>query len=719
MRAEIAALASPQRAATVLASWWRPLGWVAASIFALALFALSVPRIYDFNSPNAWRVVGEDSRHYLDVVTRLPNGWPLVIGIFVFVAAAGGVGFWVVRLLITTSRDIPETLLLAVAVGLIVYTYAFLAIGWLRLLRAPVVLTLVAIGLAVGVPPAVNRLRSSGLPLRDWPRPERLHIAWPFVGRLALIFAIAGSLYVALLGALSPEAWYDARWYHLAVPVDYARHGGIYDLVQQSHLLVSALTPYQELLYSGLVPWLGAIGAKLLHWADAVLATLALIYLGSKYFRSRTIGLFAGFVLVSTPEIIWSSTTGSNDLPGAFLTVLVLLCLLRWIDNQERGWLVMAALLAGYLIGVKPFGAFTVGLLVITVVGLSLWRARFRAVMPAVANAALIGAVAFAACVPWMLHTYRLTGDPVFPALYRVFNTPHWSEFDNAYPLLAIAAYGASWTGRGLIELPWLMTVHGQLYRSLLGPAFLAAAPFVLMGLTGVRARMTILYRFLAAFLVCWMLIWWMSGLIVLRYAEAILPVLALLIAAAMIGYGDGLGIPKPVRAFGLTFTVIFLLLNSQFLLPFQRHSSELLVEARAVYSWRYLYDGQPERDALIVPPIVWYLDDTLGGSNAKVFDGVGLIEYHLYSTVDLYNGWIRAYDSPTYVEGWGILSPDAYSKTRDVGITHVVTTTELEPQLRQSALWPHLERVPLPAYVGPHVQLYVLLRPDASPSPS
>jgi hypothetical protein len=36
--------------------------------------------------------VGEDSRHYLDVVTRLPNGWPLVIGIFVFVAAAARVG---------------------------------------------------------------------------------------------------------------------------------------------------------------------------------------------------------------------------------------------------------------------------------------------------------------------------------------------------------------------------------------------------------------------------------------------------------------------------------------------------------------------------------------------------------------------------------------------------------------------------------------------------
>jgi hypothetical protein len=718
MRAEIAALASRQGAATTLASWWRPLGWVGASISALALLTLSAPRIYDFNSPIAWRIVGEDSQHYLDIVTRLPRGWPLVIGIIMFLSAAAGVGYWVVRLLIPASREAPETLLLAVAVGLIAYTYAFLAIGWLQLLRAPVLLSLVAIGLTLGAPPAVNAILSSGL-LRAWPHIRRPAISWPYVARLALIFAIAGSLYIALLGALSPEAWYDARWYHLAVPADYARHGGIYDLVQESHLLVSALTPYQELLYSGLVPWLGAIGAKLLHWADAVLATLALIYLGSKYFHSRTIGLFGGFVLISTPEIIWSSTTGSNDLPGAFLTVLVLLSLLRWIDTQERGWLVMAALLGGYLVGVKAFGAFTVGLLVITVVGLSVWRARFRAVMPAVTNAALIGAVVFAACVPWMLHTYRLTGDPVFPALYRVFKTPHWSEFDNAYPLLAIAAYGASWTGRGLIELPWLITVHGQLYRSLLGPAFLAAAPFVLMGLTGVRSRMSILYRFLAVLLVCWMLIWWMSGLIVLRYAEAMLPVLALLIAAAMIGYGDGLSIPKPVRAFGLTFTVIFLLMNSQFLLPFQRHSSELLVEARAVYSWRYLYDGQPERDALIVPPIVWYLDDTLGGSHAKVFDGVGLIEYHLYSTVDLYNGWIRAYDSPNYVEGWNILTSDAYSQMRGVGITHVVTTTELEPQLRVAALWPHLEQVPLPDWVGPHVQLYVLLPPDASPRQS
>src|SRR5262249_7260514 len=253
-------------------------------------------------------------------------------------------------------------------------------------------------------------------------------------------------------------------------------------------------------------------------------------------------------------------------------------------------------------------------------------------------------------------------------------------------------------------------------YRSLLGPAFLAAGPFVLMGLTGVRSRMSTLYRFLAIFLVCWMLIWWMSGLIVLRYAEAILPILALLIAAAMIGYGDGLSIPKPVRTFGLTFTVIFLLMNSQFLLPFQRHSSELLVEARAAYSWGYLYDGQPERDALIVPPIVWYLDDTLGGSNAKVFDAVGLIEYHLYSQVDLYNGWIRAYDSPNYVEGWGILSPAAYARMRDVGIAHVVTATALEPDLRKSALWPHLRRVPLPAWVGPLVQLYVLEPPDPTP---
>jgi len=316
-----------------------------------------------------------------------------------------------------------------------------------------------------------------------------------------------------------------------------------------------------------------------------------------------------------------------------------------------------------------------------------------------------------------MLHAYRLTGDPVFPALYRVFHTPHWSAFDDAYPRLAIAVYGAPWTRKGLVQLPWLMTVDGKLYRTLLGPAFLAATPFVLMALAaGVRSRMSDLYRFLAVFLVCWMLMWWMSGLIVLRYAEAILPILALLVAAAIIGH-DRLIIPKPARVLGVTFVVAALLLNSQFLLPFQRHSSELLVEARAVYSWQYLYDGQPERDALIVPPIVWYLDDTLGGSNAKVFDAVGLIEYHLYSQVDLYNGWIRAYDSPNYVEGWGILSPDAYARMRDVGITHVVTATALEPDLRKSALWPHLQRVSLPAWVGPLVQLYVLEPPGATPS--
>ena len=70
--------------------------------------------------------------------------------------------------------------------------------------------------------------------------------------------------------------------------------------------------------------------------------------------------------------------------------------------------------------GVKPFGAFTVALLVVAVVVLTLWQGRVNAIMPALGNAAVIGAVAFAACVPWMLHTYRLTGDPVFPAFYRL-----------------------------------------------------------------------------------------------------------------------------------------------------------------------------------------------------------------------------------------------------------------------------------------------------------
>src|SRR5439155_2101577 len=169
---------------------------------------------------------------------------------------AAGVGNLVLRVLCREALEGAEAALFATAVGLVVYTYAFMAVGWAQLLRGPVIEALVGVGLVPAAITAVRHARS----LKEIRIPRR-----PGWGTVLLVVALTASLYVALVAALGPEVWFDARWYHLGVPVHFAAHGGVYDIVRQTRIAAAALTPYQEMLYSGLIPLLGMIGAKVLH----------------------------------------------------------------------------------------------------------------------------------------------------------------------------------------------------------------------------------------------------------------------------------------------------------------------------------------------------------------------------------------------------------------------------------------------------------------------
>src|SRR5207237_4801497 len=118
------------------------------------------------------------------------------------------------------------------------------------------------------------------------------------------------------------------------------------------------------------------------------------------------------------------------------------------------------------------------------------------------------------------------------------------------------------------------------------------------------------------------------------------------------------------------------IVLNSQLLVPFQQHSAEQLVEARATFAWDYLYGGQGERQALAaapgVPPVIWYMDDALTSGGDKVYDDCLLVQFYLYSRVELYNG--SFYDSPKHLDGWTLASPDALRHLVAAKVTHVVT---------------------------------------------
>jgi hypothetical protein len=319
---------------------------------------------------------------------------------------------------------------------------------------------------------------------------------------------------------------------------------------------------------------------------------------------------------------------------------------------------------------------------------------------PAATSVSIMGAIALLACLPWMAHAYHLTGDPVFPQLYWWFDTPYWSAFTDQVARGIPQAYGSDWSLRGLVKLPWQLTAHGDLYRTLVGPLFLAFAPLAGLAALVARGPHAAAYRLLALFTVLWTLAWFASGLLVLRYAETVVAGLALLVSAPLLGGRDLRIGPTVLRAGWLAVGLVAVLLNSQLLVPFQRHAQEPLVEGRAAFAWGYLYDGQSARDYLAGwPSLIWYLDDHLQAPGTKVYDDCGLIPYYAYIDVELYNGW--NYDSPAHIEGWTLQSADAYQHLKAANVTHVAICSGDAPLLRETPLWQHLDPVPFPSNDG------------------
>lgn len=586
-----------------------------------------------------------------------------------FLASAIGPGIALLGPLRLPWRDGFERALVGLPVGLAAYTFAFMALGWAQLLRPLPVLLVIGAGAlltVVAVGPSVRSLAR----LHSLPRPGP--------ASLALLLGLAFLAYTALLPALGPEVEFDARWYHLAVPYHYALQGGFFDVVRVTGIASAAFPPYQETLYAGLIPILGTIAPKLLHWWDAVLAAAFLVHFCRAHLGSTVTGLLAALIFLGTPVVSWSMGTASNDLPLALLALVALHCYLRWRGERARGWLVAAGVVGGYSIGVKPFGAIT--LVLIAVAALYDLRRSPREMAGSLAALALPAA---ALCVPWLVRSYQLTGDPVFPALYKTFRTPYWGDASQSYAAAAYTLYGAQHSLLGFVRLPYDLTFNPDAYRSVVGPLFLALLPLVALAL--VRATATV--RLLAAFAGLTLAAWFVAGALEVRYADGALPALAVVVAYAVVTLARG----RPALTAVLVAVVAAAtLVNSQLLVELQHEGwHDGLVAGREPIAWEYLYDGQSAADAYPLPVQDW-INTHLSPRTDKVYDAkLQLTFFYLYSRVPVFDG--SSFESPSARGEWTLQSADALDHLRREHVTYVAVNSGQLAGLRTAAIYPHL----------------------------
>ena len=384
-------------------------------------------------------------------------GWiPTVLIGLVLVLVAGAVG----QRILNRWHGGAERALLALGLGLGVFSALTLMLGLIGALRPEIAWALIAIGAWFG--------RRA---IRSW---------WGDLRQLLVLikpttsFAKFAAFYctlvlsIAFAQALAPATAWDGLAYHLKGPDIYLAAGRITHTLDLPYL---GFPQFGEMLFL-YVRLLGGAASTLVHWVFA-LATTLLIAAQARRLWGETSGWIAAAIFLSAETVVIEAGWPYVDLMLAFCILAAYICLQSWREDQQRTVLVLAGIFSGFAMATKYSAApIVVGLLFIVVIRSG--RARFRSTLQLAGIAAL-------AAAPWYLKSLLLTGNPFYPF---VFGGLYWdsirsqifSRWDTGL------AFTAPWQ---LLTAPWDATIWGIEgkvgYAATIGPLFLMLFPITLL----------------------------------------------------------------------------------------------------------------------------------------------------------------------------------------------------------------------------------------------
>ena len=219
-----------------------------------------------------------------------------------------------------------------------------------------------------------------------------------------------------VLGLVPPIAR-DELSHHLAMPRLYVKAGRIFEI---------AFAPYSyypmllEMLYIPWVRWGWDSIPKLIHGLFGFLTALLLYtYLARRL--NSIYGLLGFFFFAFTPAVLRLSNWAYVDLGMTFYSTASLLCLLRWAEMvEDKRWLIIAGLSAGFALATKPNG-FLVLMLLCFLLALMLGGEKERGAGKTISWVILFLVLAIVPVSPWLLKNLVWTGNPFFPLLGNFF----------------------------------------------------------------------------------------------------------------------------------------------------------------------------------------------------------------------------------------------------------------------------------------------------------
>lgn len=380
---------------------------------------------------------------FIEFLAGLLTAPALVLGCTLF-------GAWLLEVLgVRVARPWPRALL-ALAFGIVIGAYAVLALGLIGWLRLWSVACVWAAMLLIGL----SRRRL----LLELCSSARSHLCgfWGLGSgaRAVALFLLLMALLSFLVALLPPDGsdW-DGLSQHLAQAWTYAHEGRVSPLWHDHH---SQFPSTLQMLYTVGMLTDGYVTVRVLHWLLGMLTVLWAMMAGVR-FLGRSAGLWAGFVVMTTPAFVGLLGLSYVDLGVCFAALGGLYFLLAWVVDGDAEAPAPMGIMLGAACAIKMQGLPFAGVMAAA----ALVRAgREPKALRQWASAALLAVVLAG---PWYLKTYLYTGNPFYPFLYEVFGGKLWSA-DRSQ------AYEYHQLNFGPGELPADVMEMSSLRRHLVGP---------------------------------------------------------------------------------------------------------------------------------------------------------------------------------------------------------------------------------------------------------
>jgi hypothetical protein len=286
---------------------------------------------------------------------------------------------------------------------------AFFFLALLGLLSAPF---LIAAFAAIVLAASLAR-HESVLASEFWRiRLRALAAPWDFPALL-----LYGLILIVAVPAVLPNISGDPINYQLAYPEEWARAGR---LVIDPFLRFPVYASNFNLFFAALFVFHGEAFVNFVTWATVFLTACGIcasirVALDSTPVWGSIVGIALTLAVVLSPPYLRWVPTAYIDIPIGAFALMPVLCIQLALRERRLQWLTNAALLAGFLLGMK--GSF---LLLLPLFALALFLA-LRAVEGTRRQRFGILLLLFVCAAPWYLRNVALAGDPAPPVLNLAF----------------------------------------------------------------------------------------------------------------------------------------------------------------------------------------------------------------------------------------------------------------------------------------------------------